>query len=154
MPIIRVVLAKAPDKLFLENIGTGIASKVWLQGFRYRDGNDTLRCSFDSVHKILPGRQLSPYTDVVIEQAPLGRLGQTAPAGGNMLFRAVGHALRHDRPLVLKLYVMDVLGNCYCLRCADQMPAGIRSPIKPSRIRCRHQHDAGDKNQRQNRDPA
>jgi hypothetical protein len=115
MPIVRVVLAKAPDKVFLENIGAGIASKAWLQGFRYKDGNDTLRCSFDSVHKILPGKEVAPYIDIVVEQAPLGRLGpaHTAPAGGNMVFRAIGHAVKRDRPLVLKLYVVDVLGHCY-----------------------------------------
>ena len=115
MPIVRVEFHKAPDKIFIENIGFGIASKALLQGFRYRDRENILRCDFEEVHSIQPGKSAAPYIDIELEQLGSERLdpSRSISVGGREIFHAIGRALEAREPLLLRLYFMDVLGHCY-----------------------------------------
>jgi hypothetical protein len=110
IPYVRLIFQKAPDKVLLENIGTGIAAKALLQGFIFKDDQgESWHCTFETVHTI----QANKIAPVRLEI-------ENPKSGATLSDRAIFHiAFRHalhvlnDTPLILNLVSQDILGNCY-----------------------------------------
>lgn len=112
MPVMRVAFNKAPDKVFLENIGTGIATRALLQGFRVKaDDGNMWRCMFEPVYTVQPGKDA--HTPAVIEMEAAEPTQRMAVLDERVVLDYVRRALSQRDPLVLSLHWTDVLGNAY-----------------------------------------
>jgi hypothetical protein len=110
LPIIRLSLNLAPPKVFLCNVGTGIAMRTLLQGFRFQRNGTSWRCTFESTEVILPGQEIP--IDFEIEREPVNTAHEQW-SDPNIIFQiAFRNAIGIGR-LYLRLYVMDALGSCH-----------------------------------------
>lgn len=96
MPVMRVVLYKAPDKVFIENVGNGIATQVELQGFRFKpDDGNAWRHTFEAVATVPPGRDAHANSEVAPEAQPSG-----SHAGDPSVFANMLRAMRGEKVLL------------------------------------------------------
>ncbi len=114
LPVVKAVF-EHPNRVVLLNEGTGVAATAQLQGFRYQTGDGTYRCTFAPVHTISQNDGRAPKISIVLEHTPLAALQphETVPDPNAIIYHALSRAVTQEKPLVLGLYVMDVLGNSY-----------------------------------------
>jgi len=110
MPIVQVSFNLAPPKVFLRNVGVGIAMRTLLQGFRFEDEGVRWRCTFEPTQTILPNQEV--VLEFGIEREPFGTEHERWSDPRIIFSTAFRRAIRAGR-LILNLYAMDVLGNCY-----------------------------------------
>jgi len=111
VPVVRVVLHRGPDKVFLENVGSGMATKAVLQGFRFQsDDGKSWRCTFEAIAGVLPGREAALRAETEMEgvEPPQSYvLNETA------VFEHIRCAMKGKDSLVLALHWTDLLGTAY-----------------------------------------
>ena len=110
MPIVQVSFNLAPPKVFLRNVGVGIAMRTLLQGFHFEDESVTWRCTFEPTQTILPNQEV--VLEFGIEREPIDTAHERWSDPRIIFSKAFRRAIRTGH-LVLDLYSMDVLGNCY-----------------------------------------
>lgn len=112
MPVLRVLFHRAPEGIFVENVGQGTATKAVLQGFRFKsDDGNTWRQTFHTVNGIEPGakRLISGETEL----EPTNQ-GQRYALDGRAVFEHMHRAIHAGKEtLVLALYWTDILGHAY-----------------------------------------
>jgi hypothetical protein len=108
MPLPQVVFHRAPDKVFVRNMGPGAATRVILQGFWFRWGQQRSRCTFSPV-----GGMLYPRGEVVLDLEIESEDGQALEDRHvlEVAFRNAWQGMAET--LVLQVYAEDVLGHCY-----------------------------------------
>ncbi len=115
LPVVKAHF-EHPGRVVLLNEGNGVATTAWLQGFRFQmPGDETYRCAFAPVHTMPQNDGRALAASMVLEHSPLDALQVHAgvPDPNAILFKALSGAVTQEKPLILGLYVMDVLGNSY-----------------------------------------
>jgi hypothetical protein len=114
LPMVKTIF-EHPNGVLLLNEGVGVAAIAQLQGFRYQMGDGTYRCSFAPVHTLSQNDGRRPKISMVLEHTPLAALQphETVPDPNAIIFDVLSRVVTQEKPLILGLYVMDVLGNSY-----------------------------------------
>ncbi len=108
MPFVQVRMYRNPDRIHVENVGPGIASKVLLQGFRYTYNGGRWKCTFEPA-TLLPPRQFAHLGMSIASETSSQHFEDPSKA----LMYALQYAIQEYGIIRLEVYTQDILGNSY-----------------------------------------